>query len=51
VGLEETFKELIETLKWTEKDVGVLSLVGMGGIGKTTLAMEIYRRFEKNDTF
>jgi len=51
VGLEETSKELIETLNWMEKDVGVLSLVGMGGIGKTTLAKEIYRRFEKNDTF
>jgi hypothetical protein len=51
VGLEETSKELIETLNRMEKDVGVLSLVGMGGIGKTTLAKEIYRRFEKNDTF
>jgi hypothetical protein len=33
------------------KDVGVLSLVSMGGIGKMTLAKEIYCRFEKNDTF
>jgi len=51
VGLEETSKELIETLNQMEKDVGVLGLVGMGGIGKTTLAKEIYSRFEKNDTF
>jgi hypothetical protein len=51
VGLKEIAKELIETLNQMEEDVGVLSLVGIGGIGKTTLAKEIYRRFEKNDTF
>jgi flavodoxin len=51
VGLKETSKELIETLNQIEKDVGVLSLVGMGGIGKTTLAKEIYCHYEKNDTF
>ncbi len=51
VGLKETAKELIETLNQMEKDVGVLSLVGMGGIGKTTLAKKIYCHFEKNDTF
>ncbi len=51
VGLKETSKELIETLNQMENDVGVLSLVGMGGIGKTTLAKEIYSCFEKNDAF
>jgi len=51
VGLKETSKELIETLNRMEKDVGILSLVGMGGIGKTTLAKEIYCTFKKNDTF
>jgi len=51
VGLKETSKELIEILNRMEKDVGVLSLVGMGGIGKTTLAKEIYCHYGKNDTF
>ncbi|CAM6023512.1 unnamed protein product [Sphagnum balticum] len=51
VGLKETSKELIEALKQMEKDVGILSLVGMGGIGKTALAKEIYGCFQKNDAF
>ncbi|CAM6077883.1 unnamed protein product [Sphagnum tenellum] len=51
VGLKETSKGLTETLNRMEKDVGILSLVGMGGIGKTTLAKELYRSFEKKDTF
>jgi hypothetical protein len=41
VGLKETSKKLIETL----------NQMGLGGFGKTTLAKELYRSFEENDTF
>jgi ribosomal protein S24E len=51
VKLQETSKELIKTLNWREEDVGILSLVGMGGIGKTSLAKEIYRSFDNDETF
>ncbi|CAM6077767.1 unnamed protein product, partial [Sphagnum tenellum] len=51
VGLKETSEKLIDTLNQMEKAVGVLSLVGIGGIGKTTLAKEMYRHFENTDMF
>jgi predicted ribonuclease YlaK len=51
VGLEETSNKWIQTLNSMEKDVAILSLFGMGGTGKTTLAEKIYFSFEKNDTF
>ncbi|KAL5539802.1 hypothetical protein UlMin_044296 [Ulmus minor] len=49
VGFGKNIKELVEHL--TNPASGVVSICGMGGLGKTTLAREVYRRSEVKTHF
>ncbi|XP_057754213.1 disease resistance protein RPP13-like isoform X2 [Arachis stenosperma] len=51
VGLEKDFAVVINQLKDEDSPGNVVSIVGMGGIGKTTLARKIYNSNEVKKLF
>ncbi|VAH55005.1 unnamed protein product [Triticum turgidum subsp. durum] len=46
VGMEGPKNELVDWLIDEEKQLKVISVVGFGGLGKTTLANEVYKRLK-----
>ncbi|MED6168306.1 hypothetical protein PIB30_010639 [Stylosanthes scabra] len=51
VGLEKDFEIVINQLKEEDSPENVVSIVGMGGLGKTTLARKIYKSDEVKKLF
>ncbi|XP_060670262.1 TMV resistance protein N-like [Ziziphus jujuba] len=48
IGIEEPLKEIESLLSIGKRDVRIIGIWGMGGIGKTTLASFVFQRFSSS---
>ncbi|XP_027124105.2 probable disease resistance RPP8-like protein 2 [Coffea arabica] len=51
VGFEEITKSLVAELLKEDKNRRVISIIGMGGVGKTTLAKKVYNHVDVRERF
>ncbi|KAI6681287.1 hypothetical protein NL676_035168 [Syzygium grande] len=48
VGMDESVNEVVDLLNVESKDIRLIGIWGMGGIGKTTLAKAVYDKLSNN---
>jgi hypothetical protein len=51
IGTDEKSRKLIDELMLSNKQMKIVSVVGLGGLGKTTLANVIYKKLRKDFDF